>query len=547
MTSDTFRLVISTKFIDQIERFLELDTCTSKSIKASSRIAESPLQDGSVLSDHMYRQPDTFDVSGSFSLNGRHMYEGSNSFSADNIFYTPSNQVVDANMKTELAGLFGDRLTAIQTVFEYIKNRGLLCTLTTLSGDPEKDNELRFKVRKNMALTSITWTEKYNSMQYNFGFQEVMQVSMQVYEVAGVVENLYPVPTMPASKSLGAVIAENGTLYQTIIELLLDNDYIALEDGAAFSIKNDHYNGSIGIININSALVAAGIAAALVAAIIIAVAIKTAVVGVVLGTVTGMGAVAGIGAAIFPVGTVIVAAAALIAGLVFGVASAIENSNREAKLKTGFNLILNYKSYIDGNTYKLKNGINPSSLTENSGDIARVRQLLDLIQAEVDKQFNDIQVYELSTSSTDNDPFTSAIQIGQDIYYFTFTRTEDVDTVVNGATIKNYSWSIKILDGVGPSAKEIKPYFSWAPVSKLSECSMNSNIICRDSSMQYEAYLLCPSLATANTAEEEANIRSHLVSYQIIVSRGSIEVAMKKLNKIIVTALENNNFIVEGN
>ena len=547
MPNDTFRLVISTKFINGIERFLELDTCTSKSVKTSSQIAQQPLQDGSMFSDHMYRQPATFDVSGSFSLNGRHQYEGFNSFSAENILYIPNDKKVDLSGYNELSNLDGDRLTAIQTVFEYIKNKGLLCTLTTLKGSPENPDEVRFKQRKNMVLTSITWTEKYNSMEYSFSFQEVMQVSMQVYEVSQL-EDLYPSISMPTSKSLSKVIQDNGLLYQTIIDSLIDNNYIDLYDGGAYRIKSINYYNEWDA----DTAKAIGISAAISAGIVAVVIGKLVLLGIKIGLITKVGAVAGITSAIVPVGQVI-AITAVVAVAVTAVISGIINARKKARakrnLKNGFNLIYNYNSYIDSKTYELKKDVDASKLQENIVDITRLKQLLDSVQFEIDKKFDDVVVYELSNSQMDNDSFTAPIRVGQDMFYFTFNRTyirdfEGYNNDGDYVELKEYSWSIQILDGIGKDAEVITTYFNWSPVTNFMECSANSNILCRDkSTRQYEVYLMCPSLAQEKLSEaEEINIRSTLQSYQLIISKGSIEDAMKKLNTIIVGALENQGF-----
>ena len=81
-----FRTVIGCN-MDQYEtgsfeptRFLVLDTQENKSVQATSTIAQQPLQSGDTMSDHMYRDPTTFSISGMFSLNGKNWDDDSYDF-----------------------------------------------------------------------------------------------------------------------------------------------------------------------------------------------------------------------------------------------------------------------------------------------------------------------------------------------------------------------------------------------------------------------------------------------------------------------------------
>ena len=124
---------------DEAVKILMLDVVKTKSITASSTITNQPLQSGDTMSDHMYRNPTTFNVSGTFALNGEN---------ANDISYG-------------FIGKENDRLTQIETLLEKIKDEGYLCDLITMSFDDNGKNDAnntRFKVRKNMALTSITWS-----------------------------------------------------------------------------------------------------------------------------------------------------------------------------------------------------------------------------------------------------------------------------------------------------------------------------------------------------------------------------------------------------
>lgn len=209
LNSDTFRLIISCKLDGINEVNLELDTCTDKSINASSTIAKQPLQGGYVMSDHMYRNPDEFSVKGSFSLNG----------------YIPNvkgNDYLFTNISSST-----DRLTRIQEVFEYIKNYGILCDLTTISMD--NTNGVRFKTRSNMALTKIAWTEKLNTMDYSFSFVEVINVEVDRYEGIPYEDN-NPNTEENRIMTLGELLKTYRDIPSIIIESLINDGYITTKD-----------------------------------------------------------------------------------------------------------------------------------------------------------------------------------------------------------------------------------------------------------------------------------------------------------------------------
>ena len=152
-----FQLVIGAKLDGVNYQYLYLDTCMEKKVTSSATIPIYPLQDGTTMSDHMYRNPDTFSIQGSFSLAGAR--------ASDRNYGAPFTDEVASGQ---------DRLTKIQAVFEYIKDNGILCDLTTFG--PSGNGETRFKTRHNMALQSVTWVEKQISMEYTMEFHEIICV-----------------------------------------------------------------------------------------------------------------------------------------------------------------------------------------------------------------------------------------------------------------------------------------------------------------------------------------------------------------------------------
>lgn len=131
--------------IDNKETTILLDTINETSVNTSSNLTQHPIVNGDMVADHMYKDPITISLSGSFSLNGGTLM---------NISST------------------GSSLSNIQTLFERIKNEGIVCSLMKVMTDSKQN--MRFLERNNMVLTSIRWSEKVNSMDFSFTFTQVL-------------------------------------------------------------------------------------------------------------------------------------------------------------------------------------------------------------------------------------------------------------------------------------------------------------------------------------------------------------------------------------
>ena len=162
---DTYKLVISynskqysTGNTTDVDTYLLLDTIQERTISGTNTTPSQPMQSGDTISDHTYREPNTYNISGSFSLDGDKVYNLGN-----------QNDYVNDFTKTKM-----DRLSRIQETFEAIKKGGYLCTLTFMSM-PDNTTSLsnavlsnastRFKIRKNMQLKSFQWSEKLNTFK----------------------------------------------------------------------------------------------------------------------------------------------------------------------------------------------------------------------------------------------------------------------------------------------------------------------------------------------------------------------------------------------
>lgn len=134
-----------------------LDAVGDQKVNESSTITEHPTIDGTPIADHMYRNPRTVSLSGTFSLNGKKTY------------------VVDKA---------GRSLQRVEQMFRDIKDNAIICAITRIKVVDEQNKPPQFTVYQNMVLQSISWTEKTNSLGYSFSFQEVLLADVQEAEVA---------------------------------------------------------------------------------------------------------------------------------------------------------------------------------------------------------------------------------------------------------------------------------------------------------------------------------------------------------------------------
>ena len=129
------------------QKFL-LDTVEATSISTSSNLSSHPIAQGDIISDHMYRAQSTVELTGSYSLNS-----GTN-----------------LNLGTGIT-----RLAVFQSIFETIKNQGIVCEMLKIS--KENSANSRFLKRTNLVLTRIEWTEKINSLDFSFTFTQIITSS----------------------------------------------------------------------------------------------------------------------------------------------------------------------------------------------------------------------------------------------------------------------------------------------------------------------------------------------------------------------------------
>ncbi len=466
-------------------KYLPLDYLEARSVKSSAQIITQPMQSGDSISDHMYRNPVTISLSGKFSLNGRNW-----------------NNSTYSDIYNE-----GDRLTAIEYVFEKIKNEGILCTITTVSSNVDTEDQItydkdgkligslsptqtRYLTRENMALESISWVEDQNTLKFNFEFKEIIVVDTESYEIDPEDIDL-PSLTEPSTQSLGSLLMSTNELPLSISKALQAKGY--MEDEWLQQCSTNAANlGAIGTIIVGVAI-AAGIAAA---AIATTVAIGSAVV-----TAT---------AAVVPVGTVVAAAVAIVACFAIGIWKIIDNNNRKEKAKKAFKMI--------------NNDYHP--------DLNRYRNFLDDIEATINSTASNISVYQFSS----DDEQQICLPIGGQYYYLTVNKMSEwpyfkADIRYNGTAEQG-----------GDPISNMRE--SWCPVSNFMDLDENVNLWFKDESKKFQIYLVNPNMADEVNPDEpgKINVSKKLSTYYVYISKGSIKENIAKIQSAIENAILAHDF-----
>lgn len=474
----------------QPNRYLVLDTQETKTVRSRSVIAKQPLQSGDTMSDHMYREPNELNISGAFSINGKNWADDSYDFMQK-----------------------GDRLTNVQEVFEFIKDNGILCQITTIDEDDSAllakggEARTRFKTRNNMALTSITWTERQNSVSYSFDFSEVIMVEAQEYEELSEAEREelgLPCVTSPRGSSLGTVLAETNQLQETILRTLYDNGYI---EKNWFAMLCGDIANLVKSATVAAAIIGVGLAVAVITTIPAAIAITAAAMSATATTASILAAAAGSVSAVFPVGTIVVAAAAVLVGLAVGIYNLINYREKKRKQKLAF---------------KLVNG-KPDQDTE------RLLTLFDEVEQAANQAKSSLVIYSISG----NHRQTVTINIGGEYYLIDFDKT-----TADGKS----EWFAKVSDMEGKPLTSVR--HDWCPVSSFCDLNPAINLWFKDKSKQYEAYLVNPSLSSAINSDPQAveAAKANLESYSIWVSKGDVRKSVKAVEDAIEKAIESRGF-----
>ena len=196
-----YRVVLTPSFTDTSRysnNSIEFDLVEEKSVEATLEVTTYPTVNGDIIADHIIRQPTTVTINGTFSLEG--------------------------NKPTVFRG-GNDRLTNIEQYFEYLKDTGTLCSITTIN---KIDNaSSRFENRNSMVLENITWTELQNSVKFRFTFMQVMLIDIAQQIIPSYEDENLPAITEPSSLSFAEDILNYDNVTTIVIAILQENGLIS--------------------------------------------------------------------------------------------------------------------------------------------------------------------------------------------------------------------------------------------------------------------------------------------------------------------------------
>ena len=170
-----------------------LDSIEDISVNESSTLTAHPVASGYEIADHMVRNPVTMDINGAFSMNG----------SSNILIRNDDSRVSTSNLS----------LKNFQKQFKRMKDEGFKCKITKIV---RGTGEVRFLARDNMVLTSIQWTEKINSVSFNFNFKEAMSADIVTIPYTQEDENL-PAQTQPNVMSFSSTLMDWNALTAMVV------------------------------------------------------------------------------------------------------------------------------------------------------------------------------------------------------------------------------------------------------------------------------------------------------------------------------------------
>ena len=216
-----------------------LDSIDDISVNESSTLTAHPVASGYEIADHMVRNPVTMDINGAFSMNG----------SSNILIRNDDSRVSTSNLS----------LKNFQKQFKRMKDEGFKCKITKIV---RGTGEVRFLARDNMVLTSIQWTEKINSVSFNFNFKEAMSADIVTIPYTQEDENL-PAQTNPNVMSFSSTLMDWNAVMAYVIQYMRDNNIIS---GDFWDHITCSYNTDAGNI-VGGALIGAGAVAGTVGAL----------------------------------------------------------------------------------------------------------------------------------------------------------------------------------------------------------------------------------------------------------------------------------------
>lgn len=191
-------VAVLTCTLDERTYSIVMDTIDETTISSSNELTEQPLINGDFITDHMFRKPISLDITGVFGMGKRQ-----------------GIVVNDGNLL----------LTEIESLFERIKNEGIVCSIVKIKMDESK-HDVRFLQRNNLILESITWTEAINTLGFRFGFREVAFAESVTYDV-DLDDEFLPNVTELQMKSFSETLLNKEEAIKMVIDFMDKNDMMS--------------------------------------------------------------------------------------------------------------------------------------------------------------------------------------------------------------------------------------------------------------------------------------------------------------------------------
>lgn len=452
----TYRAVIAIEKVDSNNvgtgeyDYYEADVMDPLQVALRSDVSAHPLVEGNTLADHMITQPTSLTLTGKFSLTGTHFTE----------FEGPK-----------------ERLANVEDTFERALKEGRFCKVMTIGKEDagSRNGKIRFVQRDKLVINDIRWTEHLNSLDFTFGFTEVLTAQVLTVEYVKDVRD----PNLPD-------LTEPVTLDFT-------DEYIDFKWLEGFLLQLAEQKGLI------SKQAAQAIA-------------TTGKVASWVGTGAAVGGAITIGASLAAIGTAITAGTSWTGvGLAIGA----------GLLVVGGLIYLIGKLTETAGNQELHEAEEAEAAQQ---DIDEVRVLKDTQKfnnwkSETFKAIDELEKTITLYGITSNTAQECLLQIDNEYYTFIFSKSAG-------------GWSLRV---VTIDDEEVASQGVLTGLSSISECT-TSNRLFRTSSGKW-VYLMCPivSLMKENgRSQTELNeAKRDLTNYHILISENDLNKFNQKLETII--------------
>lgn len=452
----TYRAVIAIERVNSnsvgtgVYDYYEADVVDPLQVSLRSDVSAHPLVEGNTLADHMITQPTSLTLSGKFSLTGSHFSE----------FAGPK-----------------ERLANVQETFENALKEGRFCKVVTIGKEDvgSRNGKIRFVQRDNLVLNDIRWTEHLNSLDFVFGFTEVLTAQILTIEYTKDVRD----PNLPD-------LTEPVTLDFT-------DEYVDFNWLEAFLLQIAEEKGLISKEAAQTIATTGKVASW--------VGVGTAVAGglVAGGSIVALGASISLGTGWTGVGLAVGVGIMLVGGIIYLIGKLTETAGNE----------------------ELHEAEEAEAAQKDIDEMKTLKdtQKFENWKSETFKAINQLEKTISVYGITSNNAQECLLQIDNEYYTFIFTKCGE-------------SWSLRV---VTIDDKEVASQGILTGLSAVSECTTNNRLF-RSSSGKW-VYLMCPivSIMQANgrTETEIREAQRTLTNYHILISDNDLNDFNQKLEAII--------------